>query len=415
VATVRETWRNQIVRYADEAPDQLLGNPRNFRLHPKPQQDAMSGALAEVGWIAPVIVNEVTQHVIDGHLRVELAISRGEPTVPVAYVSLTPEAEALALATFDPIGALAATDAEKLDQLLHEVSTGDAAVQAMLAELAESAGILGDKGPAAEDPGAQIDRAEELRQKWGTERGQLWEIGRHRLLCGDSTSAEDVARLMGGDLAQMVMADPPYNVDYRGGSSTKTQERADAYPDRFADYQGWLTDVLKSAYTASDDQAALHIWHSPTESRAVLSACDGAKWKDRSLIVWNKGSVRGGLGQTGKQYRTQFEPMLYCHKRNRTPRWFGPGNESDVWAEAGPNANPLHPTIKPVVLYERSLTNHTTPGDIVLECFSGSGTTLIASERLARRGYAVEIEPKFTAVALERLAGMGLSPRLSDG
>jgi hypothetical protein len=191
VATVRESWRNQIVRYADEAPDQLLGNPRNFRLHPKPQQDAMSGALAEVGWIAPVIVNEVTQHVIDGHLRVELAISRGEPTVPVAYVNLTPEAEALALATFDPIGALAATDAEKLEELLHEVSTGDAAVRAMLANLAESAGILGDKGPATEDPGAQIDRAEELRQKWGTERGQLWEIGR-RVQCPKCTRFTNV-------------------------------------------------------------------------------------------------------------------------------------------------------------------------------------------------------------------------------
>lgn len=139
-----QRWQNQIIRYADEAPDQLLGNPRNFRLHPKAQQDALSGVISEVGWIAPVIVNEVTQHVIDGHLRVELAISRGEPSVPVAYVNLSPEAEALALATFDPVGALAATDAEKLDELLRDVSTGDAAVQAMLAGLAGEQVKYGD-------------------------------------------------------------------------------------------------------------------------------------------------------------------------------------------------------------------------------------------------------------------------------
>ncbi len=156
----QKRWENQIIRYADEDPESLLANPANFRVHPRNQQLALSGTLDEIGWIAPVIVNDVTQHVIDGHLRVSLAISKGEPTVPVAYVSLSPEAEKLALATFDPLSAMAATDAEQLSALLQEVSTGDAAVQAMLDGLATNAGIVPGEVVAPDDFGEYGDDLE---------------------------------------------------------------------------------------------------------------------------------------------------------------------------------------------------------------------------------------------------------------
>lgn len=138
----REGWRSRIVAHGEEAPDQLLANPLNFRVHPKAQQDALAGVLSEVGWVQDVIVNQRTGHVIDGHLRVSLAISKDEPMVPVVYVDLDEHEERLILATIDPLSAMAATDSVKLDELLREVSTGDAAVQAMLSELAESAGIV---------------------------------------------------------------------------------------------------------------------------------------------------------------------------------------------------------------------------------------------------------------------------------
>jgi hypothetical protein len=134
-------WRNAITRYGEEAPDQLLANPRNPKIHPKPQQDALSGAITELGWLAPVIVNERTGHMLDGHARVGLAISRNEPSVPVAYVDLPEDQEALALATFDPIGNLAVHDKAMLDELLRDVSTGDAALQQMLADLAVREGV----------------------------------------------------------------------------------------------------------------------------------------------------------------------------------------------------------------------------------------------------------------------------------
>ncbi len=132
-AKVPAAWANKIVRYADAAPSSLTANPANFRTHPTNQQAALDGALSEVGWIAPVIVNETTGHTIDGHARIELAIRRGEPTVPVAYVQLTEAAERLALATFDPLGALAGQDDAMLSALLADLSVQDAGLSKMLA------------------------------------------------------------------------------------------------------------------------------------------------------------------------------------------------------------------------------------------------------------------------------------------
>lgn len=146
-------WRSRIIGHGEEAPDQLLASPLNFRIHPKNQQDALAGALDQIGWIQDVIVSQRTGHVIDGHLRVSLAISRNEPSIPVVYVDLDEHEEKLALATIDPLSAMAATDAEKLDELLREVSAGDAALQAMLDQLAQDAGVV----PIVPEPSEQTE------------------------------------------------------------------------------------------------------------------------------------------------------------------------------------------------------------------------------------------------------------------
>jgi len=135
-------WQNRIVGYGEERPDDLLANPRNFRVHPKHQQSALSGVLSEVGVVQNVLVNRRTNTLIDGHLRVTLAMRSNQQTIPVTYVDLTDAEEALILATFDPISALAATDAAQLEALLRDVSTSDAAVMQMLADLASDAGVI---------------------------------------------------------------------------------------------------------------------------------------------------------------------------------------------------------------------------------------------------------------------------------
>lgn len=135
-------WDNRIVGYGEEAPDQLLANPRNFRIHPKNQQDAVAGVLEEVGWVQSVIVNKRTGHLIDGHLRVSIALRDEAPSVPVVYVDLSPDEEALILATLDPLAGLAGTDREKLAQLLGEVGTSNPEIQALLADMAVSSGVV---------------------------------------------------------------------------------------------------------------------------------------------------------------------------------------------------------------------------------------------------------------------------------
>lgn len=136
-------WRNRVVGYGDEAPDQLLANPKNWRVHPKNQQDALAGVLSDVGIIGPMaLVNRTTGFVVDGHLRVALAISQRQPTIPVAYVDLDEAEESEILATLDPIAAMAVADKEQLARLLDEVQSGDAGIQAMLADLAEQNGLI---------------------------------------------------------------------------------------------------------------------------------------------------------------------------------------------------------------------------------------------------------------------------------
>jgi hypothetical protein len=174
-------WENKILRYTEEPPDHLLASPYNWRIHPKAQQDALSAVLTDVGWVVPVICNEVTGHVVDGHLRILLALRREEPMIPVAWVSLTPDEEALVLATLDPLSALATADTEKLDLLLHEVQTGDPALQAMLSDLAEREGLYfgsEDGRDLLDVPEPQLDRAAELQEKWQVKVGDLWGMGR---------------------------------------------------------------------------------------------------------------------------------------------------------------------------------------------------------------------------------------------
>lgn len=442
----REGWRSRIVGHGEEAPDQLLANPLNFRVHPKAQQDALAGVLDEVGWVQDVIVNQRTGHLIDGHLRVSLAISKDEPMVPVVYVDLDEHEERLILATIDPLSAMAATDSVKLDELLREVITGDAAVQAMLSDLAESAGIL-NKPPATEDPGAQIDRAEELRQKWGTERGQLWTIGRHRLLCGDSTSAEDVARLMGGERAQGSFTSPPY--------AEQRKERYQGVPaSEYVEWWDGIQSCVRSILKA-DGSFFVNIKPHCEDGERVLYVVDLLLamrrhwgWRFVDELCW----IRPGLpGHWPNRLRNEWEPVYQFgistdikfrpehagRVSSDVPRGKGglakstggnwtladgmptekgiaqPGN---VIRAARRDEEPLeHAAAFPVALPSFFLLAYSDDGDIWFEPFSGSGTTLVAAEQTGRIGYGMELEPKYVAVALERLAGMGLEPRLSDG
>jgi len=197
------TWRSRILASTLEDPGSLLANPRNWRTHPAAQRKALRGSLDTVGWVQQVIVNKATGNVVDGHARIEEALSRSEPVVPVLWVDLSPEEEALVLATLDPIAAMAEADDERLRELLAEVAVDDEGLAALLADLAGEVARPGlvDPDDVPEPPDAATIRP-----------GDLWVLGDHRLLCGDAGSAADLDRLLGGAVVALLNTDPPYNV-----------------------------------------------------------------------------------------------------------------------------------------------------------------------------------------------------------
>ena len=408
------TWQDRITGLEYHKPSELQEHPGQWRDHPKAQADAMVGVLEEVGIAGALLAYHSERNgglvLIDGHLRSGID---GDTPWPVLMLDVTDKEADYLLLTHDPLGAMAQSDAGQLDALLHAITTDNEAVTKMLAELAVDAGIdYGNGTEPEDDPGADVDQASELQEQWGTALGQVWNIGRHRLACGDCTDKAVVDAVMQGERAQLVMADPPYNVEYTGGSSNE-HERADSYPDDKTGilYQNFLYGSLQNAFIYTDKNAVLHLWFSTSELRSVIGALDKSGWQDRSLIIWNK--LKAHYGALGAQYKQRYEPMFYCYKKGSSPRWFGPSDEPNVWDEEQPHSNDLHPTMKPLPLYERSVRNHTEIDAIVYDPFAGSGTTMAAAERLGRTCFSIEISPAYCAVTLERLSGMGLSPELA--
>ena len=393
-------WRNRIVGHGEETPDQLLANPKNWRIHPKAQQDALSGVLDEVGWVQEVIVNRTTGHVVDGHLRVSLAISREEPTIPVKYVELSPEEEALVLATLDPLAGMAATAKDALESLLAEVQPGSDAVTAMLEDVARGAG-LATVQEGLMDPDAVPEVGEPV-----SKRGDVWVCGDHRVMCGDSTSAEDVALMMGGEKAGMVFTDPPWNVAVASRIGTKGissgQAREEGHdgikndsmaPDEFAAFLRAVAGMLASL-VSGDIYCVMGSGEWPVIDRALRDA--GFHWS--ATVVW----VKARLVLTRRNIHTRYEPIWYGWPQHSKSSWLGSRVEDDVWEIPGPLRSVEHPTMKPVALCERAIRNSSRVAQLVIDPFLGSGTTMIAAERLGRRCYGMEIEPRYVDVAVRR-------------
>jgi DNA modification methylase len=285
--------------------------------------------------------------------------------------------------------------------LANEVDLSDFWRDDELAELLAS--IETEQVPVSDDPGGDLDHAEQLQEKWRVNPGDLFAIGDHRLLCGDSTDTGDVARLMGGERAKLVYTDPPYGVGYDGGTKVREKLTGDQDAGIYALFLPLLRD-----YT--DERAPLYLWYADPVSVPVLAAFVSCGFECRAVIVWNKNLAQ--FGALSAQYKQKHEPCWYAHHKGIAPYWYGPTNEVTVWDEDRSASNEYHSTQKPPALAERAMRNSSVEGDIVLDCFLGGGSTMVAAEQTGRRCYGIEIEPKYCAVILERMSGMGLTPRL---
>lgn len=351
--------------------------------------DALRGLMAEVGFAGVELARELedgTLQLIDGHARAEIA---GEAEVPVVILDVT-EAEAdKILATFDPVGKMAGADPAQLEALLADVETGSEALQAMLDALAS------EYQQEAEAPEIVEDEAPDPPTVPITQPGDLWILGDHRLLCGDSTKAEDVATLLDGAHVDMVLTDPPYGVSYVG----KTADALVIQNDQL-DEDG-LALMIAEAFDHAEAACRPGAYWYATVSPGPLHLVFADDWKRRGILrqimVWVKDSMV--LGHS--EYHYKHEPILFGwvpgerhRNRDRT--------RTTVWTHERPKQSREHPTMKPVALWAQAITDGSREGELILDPFLGSGTTLIAATQLGRTCYGLEISPAYCDVIVKR-------------
>lgn len=228
--------------------------------------------------------------------------------------------------------------------------------------------------------------------------GTIYTLGRHRLLVGDATQAADVARLMNGAKAHLLLTDPPYNVAYEGKTKDKLKIAGDQ--QSVEEFRSFLRSALSAADAQLVAGGAFYIWHPAGKPEPFFEACSAVGWPIRQHLVWAK--TRFAFGRS--DYHWQHEPCLYGWKPGAPHRWHGDRKQSTLLAYAPKFRNREHPTMKPVSMFERLIGNSTAPGEIVLDIFAGSGTTVLAAEATGRTAYVLEIDPHYADVIRRRWA-----------
>ena len=247
--------------------------------------------------------------------------------------------------------------------------------------------------PLAEAEAVDDDYDIELPEEPKAKRGDIWQLGRHRLMCGDSTMLDEVQMLTDGAKVDLFLTDPPYNVNYEGtaGKIQNDSMKDDAF-------RQFLTDAFTNAAMVMKPGASFYIWHADSEGYNFRQACKNAGWTVRQCLIWNKNSLV--LGR--QDYQWKHEPCLYGWKEGAGHQWHNDRKQTTVLDFDRPKKNAEHPTMKPVPLFDYEICNSTKEGDIVLDLFGGSGTTIMACEQDGRSGYLMELDPKYVDVIIDR-------------
>ena len=359
--------------------------------------EQMAGAIQEFGFRIPIIAKS-TGEVVDGHLRLKAALHLGLETVPVVLADdLTP----MQIKAFRILANRSATwadwDEDLLRLELEELQLDDFDLSFTGFDDDEIAELLAGEESTTEGH-TDEDAAPEVPVTPVSKSGDVWIMGQHRLLCGDSTDAASYDTLLGNERVAMIFQDPPYNVDY--ANTAKDKLRGTNRPilnDNLGDgFQDFLLAAFKPALARCN--GAVYVAMSSSELDTLQSAFRAAGGKWSTFIIWAKNTFT--LGRS--DYQRQYEPILYGWPEGATRHWCGDRDQGDVWHFNKPRVNDLHPTMKPVELVERAIRNSSRPGDVVLDPFGGSGTTLIAAEKSGRQARLIELDPKYVDVIVRR-------------
>lgn len=370
----------------------LIPYINNSRTHSEEQVLQISASIKEFGFTNPVLIDE-GNGIIAGHGRLQAALKLGIDEVPaVRLVGLT-EAQKKAYVIAD--NQLALNAGWNLELLKVEIE--------QLKELDFNLDLLGfgdaldDMFPEPLQDGlVDEDSVPEVPPEPTTKMGDVWLMGKHRLMCGDSCSFDDMGKLMNGDQADVWLTDPPYNVAYEG----KTKESLKIQNDSMSDenFRQFLVDAYSVANEHIKCGAVFYIWHADSEGFNFRAAAKDAGWQIRQCLIWKKQTMV--LGR--QDYQWQHEPCLYGWKDGASHLWASDRKQTTVLEFNKPTRNGSHPTMKPVELFEYCLLNNTKGGDMVLDSFGGSGTTLIAAEKNNRIARLMELDPKYCDVIVKR-------------
>lgn len=404
---MRTTTKLEMRRVAD-----LIPYARNAREHSDDQVQQLRASLREFGFVAPLLI-DTQGNIIAGHGRLLAAKAEGMEEVPCVLVEHLTDTQRRAYILADNRLAEQASWNEDLVSLeLQELK--DAGFDFSLTGFDESDIILEDSTDVQED-----DYDPEIPAEPKSRRGQIYQLGRHRLMCGDATDAADVMALMDGAEAQLLLTDPPYNVDYTGGTGDHMKIENDAQGEDA--YCAFLRDSLANALEVLEPGSSYYLWHADgAPGWAVRDACRSVGLQVRQCLVWVKQSAT----LSRQDYHWQHEPCLhgetelealecgetwddheaclYGWKDGRAHLWCSDRKQTTVLEFDRPTRNEEHPTMKPVRLFGYQVANSTLREAVVLDLFAGSGTTAIACEQLGRVAYLMESDPRFVDVIIDR-------------
>jgi DNA modification methylase len=377
--------------------DRLIPYARNPRTHTEEQVAQIAASIAEFGFVNPVLVG-ADGVIIAGHARVMAARKLGLSEVPVIVLDHLSQAQRRALVIADNrLAQNAGWDEEMLRVELEALREDDFSLDRLGFEDAEIEALLAESDEAVTG-NTDDDAVPETLETAVTVPGDLWNLGDHRLLCGDATLMTDVEKVLAGGLADMVFSDPPYNVNYGATMKDKLRgkKRKIANDDLGDGFESFLRDACTNILAVT--KGAIYICMSSSELHTLHRAFteSGGHWS--TFLIWAKNTFTMGRSD----YQRQYEPILYGWKEGTDHYWCGARDQGDVWFVKKPLANDLHPTMKPVELVERAIRNSSKSRDTVLDPFAGSGSTLVACEKTSRQARLIELEPKYCDVIIRR-------------
>ena len=365
-------------------------NPRKDLKPGDPEYEKLKRSIEQFGYVEPVIWNEKTGRVVGGHQRLKVLTDMGITEVDVVVVDMDTEKEKALNIALNKISG--EWDTEKLALVIADLQVTDFDVSLTGFDPEELEDLFRDdvKGGVKED---DFDVEAELKKPTFSKAGDLWMLGEHRLFCGDSTKPETFDLLMNGKKANLVVTDPPYNVDYKGSAGKiKNDSMAE---DQFEQF---LLAAYQQMEAAMADDASIYVFHSDSHGLAFRKAFEDAGFYLSGCCIWKKQSLV--LGRS--PYQWQHEPVLFGWKKKGKHQWYTGRKESTIWEFDKPKKNKDHPTMKPIALVSYPIMNSTMTGCLVLDPFGGSGSTLIACEQTGRICYTVELDEKFCDVIVRR-------------